>query len=132
MLRCRNYIEETMFRPRVMESTAPSNAIDAKGRRQARATGAKNHMFVRVGRLSDTEDADNLEAEKRSVQMRGSFVRIGRQMSDQAVGDDSRLLEGQCVKILRAFRSRWAKWFNATKFHSTLFNENELFTPLVS
>ena len=103
MLRCRNYIEETMFRPRVLESKSGSEDADTKSsgaRRQARSAGAKNHMFVRVGRPSDSEDSENFDMEKRSSQMRGSFVRIGRQMSEQSAGDDSRLLDGQYRRFL--------------------------------
>jgi hypothetical protein len=96
MLRCRNYIEETMFRPRVLESKSGSEDADTKSsgaRRQARAAGGKNHMFVRVGKPYDSE-SENFDMEKRSPQMKGSFVRIGRQMSEQSAGDDSRLLDG--------------------------------------
>jgi len=79
MLRCRNYVEQALFRPRIMQ---PSKLDDGKAvldvGRYTRGSGARNHMFVRVGKSFAPENED---MEKRSGQTqlnRGLLVRIGR------------------------------------------------------
>ena len=97
MLRCRNYVEQAMFRPRIQK---PSKSDDEKttfdAGRYTRANGPRNHMFVRVGKSMDSE-SDDEEAMKRSgsMQMRGSFVRIGRQMSPLSTIDNAGLQAGR-------------------------------------